>query len=216
MHKSKQFLAILAAALLSATASFASSVAAPSVTDVQTILSDLSVKNVRLNSKFLDPGDIGHAYVFDAPIDLAVIGSGKNNSRSELLAFARTGDKKNGGAANPFVDDGDKGNKIDIAIDASGQFTDDLAALLAGLGTNWLSGATVAPGEFFAFNVRGTRSSGPIDTVVFTGDYYSPLFPGSLNGSGGNSAAAVPLPAGVLLLLTGLGSIVVVRRMRRA
>ena len=208
---SKQFFAVLAAALVSASASFAAPVAAPSITDVQAILSDLSDRNVRLNSRFLDPGDIGHAYVFTAPIDLAVLGSGRNNSRSELLAFARTGDRRNGGAANPFVDDGDAGNRIDLAIDDQGGLTDDLQALLDGLGTDWLSGAAIAPGEFFAFNVLGTRSSGPIDTVVFTGDYYSPLF---LNGSGG-TAAPVPLPAGVFLLLTGLVGFVALRRMRR-
>lgn len=213
MLKSKQFFATIAVALFSASASFAASVPAPSVSDVQTILSDLSDRNVRLNNRFLDPGDKGHAYVFTAPVDLAILGSGKNNSRSELLAFARTGDKRNGGSANPFVNDGEAGNRIDLFIDGLGNLTDDLAALVAGLGTNWLSAATVAPGEFFAFNVKGTRGNAPIDTVVFTGDYYRSLYAGS---PGDNNTAPVPLPAGVLLLLTGLGSIVLVRRARRA
>ncbi|MEM8959772.1 MAG: VPLPA-CTERM sorting domain-containing protein [Pseudomonadota bacterium] len=211
MLKSKQFFAAIAVACFSASASFAASVPAPSVDDVQTILSDLSNRNVRLNSTFFDPGDRGHAYVFTGPVDLAIIGSGNNNSRSELLAFARTGDKRNGGSANPFVDDGEAGNRIDLFIDGLGNMTDDLAALVAGLGTDWLSTATVAPGEFFAFNVKGTRRNAPIDTVVFTGDYYSPLFA----GSPGDNTAPVPLPAGALLLLTGLGSIVLVRRRTR-
>ncbi|MCR9088779.1 MAG: VPLPA-CTERM sorting domain-containing protein [Rhodobacteraceae bacterium] len=212
MLRTKQFLAAFAVTLFSTSASFAASVPAPSVSDVQSILSDLSDRNVRVNSRFLDPGDKGHAYVFTAPVDLAILGSGKNNSRSELLAFARTGDKKNRGPANPYVDDGEAGNRIDLFIDGLGSLTDDLSALVAGLGTDWLSAATVAPGEFFAFNVKGTRRNAPIDTVVFAGDYYGALYPGS---PGDNNMAPVPLPAGALLLLTGLGSIVLLRRRRR-
>lgn len=204
------FPALLLASLLSVSVSaHAAPLDAPLSVDVDAILADLS--GARVDYSFLDPGDRGHAYVFTGAVDLAILGSGRNNARSELRGFGATGDKRNGGSGNPFVDDGDHGNKIDLAIDAAGALSDDLAALLDGLGSTYLSHATISEGRYLAFNVLGARGDKPIDTVVFTGDYYAPLY----RGGASESVAPVPLPAALPLLLAGLGGLLLATRRRR-